>query len=367
MILHFIQDMATPHNNALLRALREHPEVDLRLWYAHERHPQYKWTEDLTNAVQQAVVYGNDRLHGRLLRACLLDRQARIFLVGWTNATTRSLVILSWLLRRPYNMWFDYPQDEHQRAWPKAKARELFYALLLRSRATVFCTGSNTVEYFLKRGFPRERLVNLPIYNEVSKGKEAYLGRKAELFEKYDISEQDFFVTCGSRLVREKGFDLMFDAVAMLPADVRTHLKLLIVGKGPERESLKEQVRKLGLDAQIVFEDWLDIEDFRACIANSHLFVHPARFDAYGAGTLNAMIVGTPVVATQQSGSGPDRIRDGVNGFLYDCNDVRRLSEVIESGFRDRGRLQDMGRAARATAEQFAPEQGAQTLLARIQ
>ena len=367
MLLHFIQDIATPHNNALLRALRECPGVELRLWYAYGRHPQYQWTEDLTNAVQKAVVYGHRRLHWGLLRACLLDRRARVFVVGWTNVTTRCLVALSWLLRRPYNMWFDYPQDDHQRTWPKARVRELFYALLLRSRATVFCTGSNSVEYFVKRGFPRERLVNLPIYNDVSRGKEAYLGRRDEVFKKYGVSEQDFFVTCGSRLVREKGFDLMLDAVAMLPSDVREHLRLLIVGKGPEKDRLVEQARKQRLDTQVVFEDWLDIEDFRACIANSHLFVHPARFDAYGAGTLNAMIVGIPAVATLQSGSGPDRIRDGVNGFLYDCNDVKRLSEIIDLCFKDRERLQEMGRAARATAGQFAPEQGAQTILARIQ
>ncbi|MFP4487578.1 MAG: glycosyltransferase, partial [Campylobacterales bacterium] len=147
----------------------------------------------------------------------------------------------------------------------------------------------------------------------------------------------------------------LVDAIAQLSQDIRNNVKCVIVGKGEERENLDKQIAKLGLKKHVHIEEWMEIEDFKALIACSDVFVHPARFDAYGGGTLNAMGVGTPVIGTNEAGSAPDRVIDEENGFLYDASDTQKLSNLIKYALTNRKRLQGLGRCARKTAERWDP------------
>jgi glycosyltransferase involved in cell wall biosynthesis len=356
--LNIVQDEATPHNNVLIRALVQLNQMDINLWYSREKSTLYDWESDITNEVRVANIYGDKYINWAFIKYVIENKDEKFFLVGWSNPSTRLMVILFWFLRRPYSMWFDCPDDDKPRGVVRSCFRDLYYFLIRTSHCKVFCVGKKTIEYFEKIKFNKKSLVNLPVYVDVSRSRNTYIQKKSKVFKKYGIESGDLFLTSGSRLVKEKGFDILIEAISLVPKIKVKNIKLLIVGKGDEQKNLKAQILNLGLSANIIVEDWLDIEEFKACIASSDYFVHPARWDAYGS-SIFAMSLGVAVIGSDGAGSVVDRITHEVNGFVYKALDKVELASIILKVFDERSLSKALGDKIREDSLQYAPEYGA--------
>jgi sucrose synthase len=69
-------------------------------------------------------------------------------------------------------------------------------------------------------------------------------------------------------------------------------------------------------------------EVYRAIADGGGIYVHPARFEAFGLAILEAAISGLPVFATQFGGS-QEIIQDGRNGFHIDPTDLEGTAKII--------------------------------------
>jgi phosphatidylinositol alpha 1,6-mannosyltransferase len=107
----------------------------------------------------------------------------------------------------------------------------------------------------------------------------------------------------------------------------------------------------------IKFTGWLDIQEFKEIIANADIFIHPARFDSYG-GTTLGMALGVPVIGSMGAGAAVDRIKHGVNGFLYEPTDTKALSIYIARLLQFAELRHRIGEAGRQTAMQWHPSRG---------
>lgn len=103
------------------------------------------------------------------------------------------------------------------------------------------------------------------------------------------------FVTAG-RLHRQKGFDRLVDLVAELPAD--SHLT--VHGEGGEREALAAQIRRRGLAPRVALAGFT--ECLPAALAGADACVIASRWEGLPNVALEALAVGTPVIATPESG-----------------------------------------------------------------
>ena len=128
------------------------------------------------------------------------------------------------------------------------------------------------------------------------------------------------------RLSREKGVDILVEAVK----NVRG-AHLLVVGDGPEKASLE----RLAKGGSVHF---LDSQPWRRTIRlirGSDLFVLPSRMEGLPTALLEAMAVGTPVVASKVGGV-PEAVESGVCGVLVPPEDVEALANAISSVLSDR-------------------------------
>jgi len=73
------------------------------------------------------------------------------------------------------------------------------------------------------------------------------------------------------------------------------------------------------------------------------------------------MTLGKPIIGTRGA-SFEEMITDGENGFLVSPNEPEQLAERINAVWKD-PRLQEIGKAARLRAQDFAAEQTVQELL----
>ena len=103
------------------------------------------------------------------------------------------------------------------------------------------------------------------------------------------------FVAAG-RMVPQKGFDRLLDLFAALPDDA--HLTLL--GAGPELAPLQQQARRLGIAGRVDFPGFTDSP--WPHYAGADAFLLPSRWEGMPNAALEALTVGTPVIAWRDAG-----------------------------------------------------------------
>jgi glycosyltransferase involved in cell wall biosynthesis len=363
IIINLIQDLATPHNNVLIEQFVGRDDVEIKLWYAKPKDVErYQWNLDISQQHIPAKFYG-EKLNLSFLRYCLTHKFERFVIVGWMNSNTRLLHLLFFLLRRQFNHWTDLPNPKLDGMQITKKfMRWAVYKLLRYSRCKVFGVGKITLDCFRTWSFPEHMLINLPIFVTLDDNISVYREQRSVLFERYSVPAGGFLLSAGSRLIHEKGYDLLIGSIRELTPELRNNLRLVIVGSGEESAALKSQIYTLGLQDTIRLESWLNINDFKALIANSHIFIHPARFDSFG-GTTLGMALGVPVIGTTGAGAAIDRIEHGINGFLYEATDIHSLAGYITRLLTDYDLRQRMGSAGRQTALNWHPSRGVDILL----
>jgi len=108
------------------------------------------------------------------------------------------------------------------------------------------------------------------------------------------------FVAAG-RLSREKGFDLLIEALALL-RDPRVHVR--VIGKGPLMDTLTALARDRGVSGQIAFVGFSRAP--YAEFARADAFVLSSRYEGFPNAALEALACGTPVIAMPAPGGTRD-------------------------------------------------------------
>jgi len=96
-------------------------------------------------------------------------------------------------------------------------------------------------------------------------------------------------------------------------------------------------------------------------IEGAHLVALPSLIDNMPNACLEAMALGKAVVGTHD-GSFAELIDDGKTGFLVAADDVQALSQKISDAWTNPD-LPEIGKAARARADDFRPEKSTEALL----
>jgi L-malate glycosyltransferase len=130
-----------------------------------------------------------------------------------------------------------------------------------------------------------------------------------------------------SRLRHEKGIDILINAFALVVKQL-PHIHLLIVGSGPDEETLKEQAHDLNLESMITFFGEANWETAMEQMALMNIVVVPSRFEGFGLTAAEAMAMDKPVVASNVFGLS-EVVSDGGTGLLFPNEDTSALAECL--------------------------------------
>jgi glycosyltransferase involved in cell wall biosynthesis len=358
IVVNLIQDLPTPHNNILIQQFVHRPEIEMNLWYANSGDSErYQWRSNLFDEHLPARIYGN-RLNLKFLWYCITNIHERFILVGWMNQNTIALHLIFFILRRKFNHWTDLPNPNIiNRPFLKRLIRGIAYRILRLCRCKVLGVGQPALNFFRGMKFPDGMLVNLPIFVAVDDNFFNFKLDQGEYYKKYRVPINGVLISAGSRLIYEKGYDLLIDAIAGLPKDLIDRVKLVIVGSGDQSVILKNKINSLKLECVVYLENWMEVSDFNSLIKNSDIFIQPARFDAYGGAALG-MSLGVAVIGSTGSGAAIDRIEHGKNGLLYEANDTVSLAAYISKLATDASLRAKIANSGRQTAMQWHPSLG---------
>jgi glycosyltransferase involved in cell wall biosynthesis len=163
------------------------------------------------------------------------------------------------------------------------------------------------------------------------------------------VPERVFLVGYAGRLVREKGVDLLVDAVTQLPA-----VHALILGEGPERTPLERRASARGAEARVHFAGDVPSLEVPRWLAALDCLVLPSRTtrgwkEQFGRVLVEAMAAGVPVLGSS-SGEIPRVIADA--GRVFPEDDAPALlaelsalvaSPVLRRELASRGRARVLG------------------------
>jgi len=126
------------------------------------------------------------------------------------------------------------------------------------------------------------------------------------------------FLLAVGRLDRQKGFDVLLQAYALVAAEM-PDLDLRIAGDGPEAESLRTQAVDAGLGERVTFLG--QVRNIPDLMQQAFAFVLPSRYEGFPNVLLEALASGAVTVATDCR-SGPRQILGhGKYGVLVPMED----------------------------------------------
>ena len=127
------------------------------------------------------------------------------------------------------------------------------------------------------------------------------------------------------RLVPEKGFDVLLDAVALMNCEERP--ELVIVGSGPEQHNLSEHAKKIGVDLRL--EGAVSPDELAHWYRKSSVVVVPSLREGFGLVAAEAAASGRAVVATSV-GSASELVEHGYSGLVVKPGDAHQLFEALQ-------------------------------------
>jgi len=149
------------------------------------------------------------------------------------------------------------------------------------------------------------------------------------------------------RLLPAKGLSYLIEAVGQ----TETRPTVAIIGdEAPGyagcRESLMQQVKRSGLEEQVLFLGRFAREDLEAAYEAADLFVLPSLGEGLPLALIEAMAHGKCVLATDVPGN-RDVIKDGWNGALVEARNPAELAHRIDALLADNGLRAQLGAQAR--------------------
>lgn len=183
-----------------------------------------------------------------------------------------------------------------------------------------------------------------------------YISAAYEIFESYGVKKDKIFITYNSpdtsrliyaknklekeyntpakhrlihigRLIKWKRVDLLLEAVAELKEEFND-IELIIIGEGPERESLEEKVDKLKLKNNVLFAGSIyEPEELGKYLLSSSVYI----LAGMGGLSINeAMSFGKPVICSVCDGTEKELVANGYNGYFFKEGNREDLVEKIK-------------------------------------
>lgn len=128
---------------------------------------------------------------------------------------------------------------------------------------------------------------------------------------------------------------------------LKPRMRLVIVGKGPERESIERAARDLGVGGTVTLAGAKD--DLRLYYGAADVFILPSISEGLSNSMLEAMASGAAIMAGNVGGA-REAVEEGVNGFLFDPVSRQAIKACLKKLMSDKTMPLKMGERSREIA-----------------
>lgn len=240
--------------------------------------------------------------------------------------------------------WYSLPVIKTEHGLPEPMGRNPVRALRdrayhLSDRVATRVVGA-AVCYVTRDLLARYRKAHRGLRREVIQNGVAVMNR-ADFGRPRDLLPDCFNLAIVGRLDHVKGIHLAIEAMAVgnLPTDIHLH----VVGTGPCEDELRTLAETLGISRRVSFVGFRrNVYDY---LAHCDALVMPSLHEGLPYTLLEAMALGTPIVASRVGGL-VEVLEDNVTALLVPPGNASRLSTAIHNLRNDDALRRELGGAA---------------------
>jgi glycosyltransferase involved in cell wall biosynthesis len=336
-----LTEIPAPYRIPLFNALAN--RTDLRVLFLRDRNPErpYRLHADELRFAWDVLPGFDVTVRGRwVVMNAGVRRRLRgadaVVLGGWNQLAFWEAFAWCRLRRVPVFLWSESTSSDR-----RTGRHEWAKRLLLRAADLFVVPGSASRAYLESLGVEPERIRVAP--NAVDA---AIFGTGTRA-----RANGPCRILAVGRLAPEKGFDVLLQAAADLPAEV------VVAGAGPEETRLR---RIAG--AKVTLLGNVERDDLPSLYADADIAVAPSRSEPWGMVLNEAALAGLPLVSTTAVGAAWDLIEEGVNGFRVEPDNPAALREALTRLVEDAEFRKAAGARSREIALRFTPEAWAEAV-----
>ncbi len=208
----------------------------------------------------------------------------------------------------------------------------------------VVTTPSQTAALLLKKIGIKQKVIPISCGIDLCRFKPlAEISSIKDIRQKYNIPLEKNTLLYVGRLDKEKNLDLIIQGFSRVYNTYNLHL--VICGKGAEETRLKELVRSLKLENNVIFTGFVEDEDLPSLYASCDCFIIAGTAELQSIVTMEAMASGLPIIAVNAMAL-PELVHPGINGCLFETGDVIGVSDCIKRIFQDTRVMEEMKKAS---------------------
>jgi len=244
---------------------------------------------------------------------------------GWRHRTSLLAISIARLTRRRVAVHTD-TTGLRARSRPASLLRDAVLRVLLLFPDCYFATGSAAARELERLGVSASRIFRYPYTVDVvtlrQRWEQFSRSRRLERM-RLGIPEEASVILAVIKLVDREGPHDVIDAFHVLAGDY-TDVWLVLVGDGPLRSEIELAATSKG-NGRVLLTGYVDYDDLPRFYAIADVFVHPGRFEPWGASVHEALACGLPVIASDGVGSAEDLVVYGRTGYVYPRGDTHAL------------------------------------------
>ena len=183
----------------------------------------------------------------------------------------------------------------------------------------------------------------------------------AEVIESDSLELQHPIFLFVGQLIPRKGLSLLLEACAALKARGYENYTLQIIGNGPQQTELETFCCEHGLTDHVQWVGRVAFDRIGTYFHNADVFVLPTLEDTWGVVTLEAMLLGKPILCSSGAGTA-ELVVSGENGYVFAPEDPDKLADLMQLFLDDPALIPAMGARSQQIMEQYTPAAAAQCM-----
>lgn len=189
----------------------------------------------------------------------------------------------------------------------------------------IIATSEHAKSNLVKQGL-QEEMIDV-VLNGVNELTPASNLKKEELRNKYSILDDDIVIGYLARIEELKGHKYLVESAKSIIDKYGNKYKFLIMGTGSYEDELREMVKKLGIESNVIFTGFVNNVSEMLSIVDIQVNASYLS-ETTNLALLEGMSLGIPTVATKIGGT-PKMITNWENGLLVETEDSESLANGI--------------------------------------
>lgn len=211
----------------------------------------------------------------------------------------------------------------------------------------IIAVSQATRRHLLQAGLPAHKIETIPNGIDTEFYQPVSPAEKKRLRIQYGLSEQDWVFVSNAGTARCKNWFSLLTAIAALPPELRSPIRVLIAGTLPSTAD-QLAIQSLGLASQVMFTGFLT--DVRPLLGVGDIgFVLSNAEETISFACREMMAMGLPMLVSNYGGL-PENVTPQQDGWIVLCNDLAALTRTLISLFTQKETLTALGQQARKKA-----------------